>query len=154
VFTPATKAVAGHDENLDEAAARRLVGDDLYELVRERSLDLYRKAAAHAADRGVILADTKFEFGLVDGALTLVDEALTPDSSRYWPAERWAPGGTVPSYDKQYVRDWLDGTGWDHTPPAPPLGDDVVMGTRARYVEAFERITEQGFEDYLEKAGA
>ena len=154
VFTPATKAVSGHDENVDEAAARRLVGDETYESVRDCSIDLYRKAAEHAATRGVILADTKFEFGIVDGTLTLIDEALTPDSSRYWPAEGWTPGGTVPSYDKQYVRDWLDGTGWDHTPPAPALPDGVVMGTKARYVEAFERITEQGFEDYLEKAGA
>ena len=154
VFTPATKASTGHDENLTEAEARRLVGDSLYDELRLRSLEIYRLASAHAADRGVILADTKFEFGIVDGRLTLVDEILTPDSSRWWPAADWKPGGAVPSFDKQFVRDWLDQSGWDHSPPAPDLPDDVVTGTRARYVEAFETVTGQGFEDYLEKAGA
>ncbi|MEX1043363.1 MAG: phosphoribosylaminoimidazolesuccinocarboxamide synthase [Acidimicrobiia bacterium] len=154
VFTPATKAVSGHDENLDEASARALVSDDVYEEVRARSIAIYELAAEQAASSGVILADTKFEFGFVSGELTLVDEVLTPDSSRWWPAEEWEPGGTVPSFDKQYVRDWLDASGWDHTPPAPELPDDVVMGTKARYVEAFERVTGQSFDDYLERAGA
>ena len=150
VFTPATKAPSGHDENLSEAQARHLVGDAVYAEVKERSIAIYARAATHAADRGVILADTKFEFGFVDGALTLVDEVLTPDSSRWWPAAEWSPGGPVPSFDKQYVRDWLDTSGWDRRPPAPTLPDVVISGTRARYVEAFERITGNGFDEYLE----
>ncbi len=154
IFTPATKATDGHDENLDEAGARRLVGDQLYEELRRRSLDIYVRAAEHAAARGVILADTKLEFGHVDGRLILVDEVLTPDSSRYWPADEWAPGVTMPSFDKQYVRDWLDSTGWDHTPPAPRLPADVIAETRARYVEAYERITGRPFTAYLEEVGA
>ncbi len=154
IFTPATKAAGGHDENIDEAAARTSLGDELYEELRRRSLETYSRAAAHAAERGVILADTKFEFGFSGGELILIDEVLTPDSSRYWPADQWHSGRDMPSYDKQFVRDWLDVTGWDHSPPAPELPDDVVMGTKARYVEAFERITEQSFEAYLEEAGA
>jgi phosphoribosylaminoimidazole-succinocarboxamide synthase len=154
IFTPATKAAGGHDENIDEAAARTSLGDELYEELRRRSLETYSRAAAHAAERGVVLADTKFEFGFSGGELILIDEVLTPDSSRYWPADQWHSGRDMPSYDKQFVRDWLDATGWDHSPPAPELPDDVVMGTKARYVEAFERITEQSFEAYLEEAGA
>ncbi len=154
IFTPATKATDGHDENLDEAAARELVGDELYEELRRRSLTIYTRAADHAAARGVILADTKFEFGFVGDELILVDEVLTPDSSRYWPADEWAPGVTMPSFDKQYVRDWLDSTGWDHTPPAPRLPADVIAETRARYVEAYERITGRPFTAYLEEVGA
>ena len=154
IFTPATKAAKGHDENLAESQARSALGDATYEMLRDRSIDLYLAAAEYASARGVILADTKFEFGWVDGTLTLIDEVLTPDSSRYWPVEAWAPGKVIPSYDKQFVRDWLDGSGWDHTPPAPQLPDDVVMGTRGRYVEAFERLTEQSFDEYLERAGA
>lgn len=150
IFTPATKATSGHDVNLDEAGARSLVGDDVYDEVRATSLDIYRRAADHAADRGVILADTKFEFGVVDGRIILVDEVLTPDSSRWWPADEWRPGREMPSFDKQYVRDWLDSTGWDHTPPAPELPTEVVAGTRARYVEAYELITGRDFDDYLE----
>lgn len=153
IFTPATKAVTGHDENLDEAGARRLVGDQLYEELRCRSLDIYLRAAEHAAARGVILADTKLEFGHVDGRLILVDEVLTPDSSRYWPAGEWRPGKTMPSFDKQYVRDWLDSTGWDHAPPAPRLPAEVISGTRDRYVEAYERITGRPFTAYLEEVG-
>ena len=149
VFTPATKASSGHDENLTESEARRLVGDAVYSEVRERSLAIYQRAADHAAARGVILADTKFEFGFVHGNLTLVDEVLTPDSSRWWPADEWAPGGPVPSFDKQYVRDWLDSTGWDHQAPAPALPPSVVAGTRGRYVEAFERVTGSSFDEYL-----
>lgn len=152
VFTPATKAPSGHDENLTESEARRLVGDAVYSEVRERSLNIYQRAADHAAARGVILADTKFEFGFVHGTLTLVDEVLTPDSSRWWPADEWAPGGPVPSFDKQYVRDWLDSTGWDHQAPAPALPPSVVAGTRGRYVEAFERVTGSSFDEYLEAA--
>jgi phosphoribosylaminoimidazole-succinocarboxamide synthase len=152
IFTPATKATTGHDENMTEAETRQVLGDDLYEELRSRSIDIYQRAAAYAAERGVILADTKFEFGHADGELLLIDEVLTPDSSRYWPADEWRPGHVVPSFDKQYVRDWLDSTGWDHTPPPPDLPDDVIAGTRARYVEAYERITGKSFETYLEGA--
>lgn len=154
IFTPSTKAAVGHDENLTVEEARRLVGADVYEELRRISLDVYTRAADLAASRGIILADTKIELGFVGGELVLADEVLTPDSSRYWPAEAWKPGHDVPSFDKQYVRDWLDASGWDHTPPAPNLPDDVVMGTRARYVEAYERITETSFDGYLEEAGA
>jgi phosphoribosylaminoimidazole-succinocarboxamide synthase len=146
IFTPATKAVDGHDDNLTEAGARAFVGDDVYEELRKRSVDLYRRGAELAAARGIILADTKFEFGTVDeGAIILIDEVLTPDSSRYWPAEEWKPGTTIPSFDKQPVRDWLDAQDWDKTPPAPPLPGDVVAATSARYVEAFERLTGKPF---------
>jgi phosphoribosylaminoimidazole-succinocarboxamide synthase len=152
VFTPATKAESGHDENLTEAATRRLLGDALFEEVRRRSIDLYTTAAGHARECGLILADTKLEFGTIGDDLVLADEVFTPDSSRYWPADAWSPGGPIPSFDKQYVRDWLDTSGWDHTPPAPPLPVEVVAGTRARYVEAFERITGQDFASYLNDA--
>jgi phosphoribosylaminoimidazole-succinocarboxamide synthase len=145
VFTPATKASAGHDQNLDESGARRLVGDDLYDELRRRSIRLYLEGAAHAQSRGMILADTKFEFGWAGGELLLIDEVFTPDSSRYWSADAWRPGIDVPSFDKQYLRDWLDSTGWDHTPPAPSLPPQVIEGTRRRYVEAFEMITGTGF---------
>ncbi len=154
IFTPATKATSGHDENITEAETRSLVGDDLYDELKSRSIDVYLKASQRAAKQGVILADTKFEFGLVGDEILLIDEVLTPDSSRYWPAVEWRPGSDVPSYDKQYVRDWLDGTGWDHSPPAPNLPDDLIMGTRARYVEAYEKITDTSFEQYLEDSGA
>jgi phosphoribosylaminoimidazole-succinocarboxamide synthase len=152
IFTPATKAESGHDENLTEAEARRILGDDLYEELRSRSLHIYRQAADYAAARGVILADTKFEFGFVDDELLLIDEVLTPDSSRYWPADEWRPGHPVPSFDKQYVRDWLDSTGWDRTPPPPDLPPEVIEGTRRRYVEAYERITGRSFDEYLAEA--
>ncbi len=154
IFTPATKATSGHDENITEAETRSLVGDDLYDELKSRSIDVYLKASQRAARQGVILADTKFEFGLVGDEILLIDEVLTPDSSRYWPADEWRPGSDVPSYDKQYVRDWLDGIGWDHSPPAPNLPDDLIMGTKARYVEAYEKITDTGFEQYLEDSGA
>lgn len=150
IFTPATKAASGHDENLTEAQARAELGDTVYEELRSRSIDIYLRAAAYAAQRGVILADTKFEFGYAGGELLLIDEVLTADSSRYWPAEQWEPGRPVPSFDKQYVRDWLDSTGWDHSPPAPRLPAEVIAGTRARYVEAYERIAGGSFDDYLE----
>jgi phosphoribosylaminoimidazole-succinocarboxamide synthase len=149
IFTPATKAESGHDENLTEAQARSILGDELYLELRSRSMDIYTRAARYAAERGVILADTKFEFGHADGELILIDEVLTPDSSRYWPADSWEPGSTVPSFDKQYVRDWLDQSGWDHEPPPPDLPAEVVSETRARYVEAYERITGGSFDDYL-----
>ena len=152
IFTPATKATTGHDENITEAETRALLGDDLYEELRKRSVDIYLRALEHAASKGVILADTKFEFGFAGDELLLIDEVLTPDSSRYWPADEWTPGQDVPSFDKQYVREWLDTTDWDKTPPPPDLPDEIVEGTRARYVEAYERITGEPFADYLARS--
>jgi len=150
IFTPATKATEGHDVNIDEAEAAALCGANRYHSAREASLELYRFASAHAEARGIILADTKFEFGVDrDGTIVLGDEALTPDSSRFWSAERYEPGRAQPSFDKQFVRDWCEQTEWDKTPPGPQLPDDVVVGTRARYVEAFERLTEIRFVDYV-----
>ena len=150
IVTPATKAQSGHDENIDTRAAAELVGPELYAEVERVALALYRFAAAHAEARGIILADTKFELGLdPDGALVLGDEALTPDSSRFWPAAGYAAGGPQPSYDKQYVRDYCESLGWDKTAPGPDLPADVVSGTRARYVEAFETLTGIAFADYL-----
>jgi phosphoribosylaminoimidazole-succinocarboxamide synthase len=150
IFTPSTKATIGHDENLDEAGARVLIGSDLYERLRALSIEIYSKAADHALARGVILADTKFEFGFAeDGTLLLIDEVMTPDSSRYWDVQRWVPGEEPASFDKQYVRNWLDDSGWDHSPPAPPLPEEIIAGTRERYVEAFERITGTSFAGYL-----
>lgn len=146
VFTPAHKAEAGHDENTDFAEVARLVGDALAARLRDTTLKLYTEAAAHALTRGIILADTKFEFGLRDGRLILVDEALTPDSSRYWPAASYRPGTSPPSFDKQFVRDYLESLSWDKTPPAPPLPDDVVRGTTARYMDAFQRLTGRDIE--------
>jgi phosphoribosylaminoimidazole-succinocarboxamide synthase len=156
IFTPSTKADVGHDEAIDFARAAELVGDHaLMERVREVSIELYSFAAEHARERGVILADTKFELGLDDdGELVVGDEVLTPDSSRYWPAEDYEPGRGQPSFDKQYVRDWAAGSGWDKRPPAPPIPDDVVAGTRARYVEAYERITGEPFQAWLDRIGA
>lgn len=149
IFTPATKEKDGHDENLDEAGARHILGDDLFDELRTRSIDIYRAASEHVSNRGVILADTKFEFGFANGELILIDEVLTPDSSRYWPADRWVPGTEVASFDKQYVRDWLDGSGWDHSPPAPSLPTEVIDGTRNRYIEAYERITGNRFDQFV-----
>lgn len=156
IFTPSTKAEVGHDEAIDFAQAADLVGDaDLMERVRDVSIELYSFAAAHALERGVILADTKFELGLdEDGVLTLGDEVLTPDSSRYWPADGYEPGRGQPSFDKQYVRDWASSTGWDRKPPAPEIPEDVVQGTRARYVEAYERIAGEPFDAWLSRVGA
>ncbi len=155
IFTPATKAEDGHDENLTERESRALVGSDLYEELRTRSIDIYLTGATHAADRGIILADTKFEFGTVDDEIILIDEVLTPDSSRYWPADSWAPGSVMPSFDKQPVRDWLeDQDGWDKTPPAPTMPEAVIQETSDRYVEAYERLTGSRFADYLESTGA
>ena len=150
IFTPATKAKEGHDENIDRERAAELVGRPRLDEAERVSLELYRFAADYAAERGIILADTKFEFGLdEDGALVLADEALTPDSSRFWPADEYEPGHAQPSFDKQYVRDYCEALGWDKTPPGPELPDAVVLGTRARYVEAFERLTGIPFDDYL-----
>ena len=155
IFTPATKAENGHDENLTEAEARVLVGDELYEELKARSIDIYLAGASYAAERGIILADTKFEFGMVDDELLLIDEVLTPDSSRYWPADAWAPGAVMPSFDKQPVRDWLeDQEGWDKTPPAPTMPAAVIGETSDRYIEAYERLTGRGFADYLAEMGA
>lgn len=151
IFTPATKAATGHDENITEQQTRQLLGNDLYEELRTRSLDIYTRATEYAAERGVILADTKFEFGFAGDELLLIDEVLTPDSSRYWPADQWKPGSDVPSFDKQYVREWLEAQPWDKTPPAPDLPDTIVAGTRKRYIEAYERISGRSFDDYLEE---
>jgi phosphoribosylaminoimidazole-succinocarboxamide synthase len=145
VFTPSTKAESGHDENISFEQARALTGPDLAEEARRISLAAYKAASDLAAERGIIIADTKFELGVIDGQLCICDEVLTPDSSRFWPAESWAPGGTPPSFDKQPLRDWLEGTGWDKTPPPPALPDDVVQATRDRYVAAYERVTGKSF---------
>jgi phosphoribosylaminoimidazole-succinocarboxamide synthase len=154
IFTPATKEATGHDVNisLEEMADR--VGLGLAERLRELTLTLYEFAAAHALERGIVLADTKFEFGFAGGELILIDEVLTPDSSRFWPADRYAPGGPQASFDKQFVRDWLDESGWDHEPPPPDLPADVIAQTAARYQEAYERITGERFGSYLEQMGA
>ena len=150
IFTPATKSTEGHDENIDEAQAAALCGAERYEAAKEASLALYRFGSQRAEERGIILADTKFEFGVgPDGSLVLGDEALTPDSSRFWPAPEYAPGRPQASFDKQFVRDWCEETGWNKEPPGPELPADVVAGTRSRYVEAFERLTEMPFHDYL-----
>jgi phosphoribosylaminoimidazole-succinocarboxamide synthase len=150
IFTPATKATTGHDENIDDERAAELVGKSLYDEVAAVSIALYRFAAEYARARGIIIADTKFEFGLdEENRLVLGDEALTPDSSRFWPADEYRPGGAQPSFDKQFARDYCETLGWDKAEPGPELPADVVAGTRARYVEAFERLTEIDFDDYL-----
>jgi phosphoribosylaminoimidazole-succinocarboxamide synthase len=150
IFTPATKAQSGHDENIDRAAAAELVGAERFDEVESTALELYSFVSAYARERGIILADTKLEFGIdTNGALVLGDEAFTPDSSRFWPADEYRPGRTPPSYDKQFVRDYCESLGWDKAAPGPALPAEVVTGTRARYVEAFERLTEIDFDDYL-----
>ena len=156
LFTPSTKAQSGHDEAIDFERAAQLIGDrDLAERVREVSIALYEHAAEHARARGIILADTKFELGMDKfGVLTLGDEACTPDSSRFWPADCYQPGRAQPSFDKQYVRDWATSTGWDRTPPAPAIPDEVVQRTRAKYLEAYERICGEPFGAWLERTGA
>ena len=147
LFTPSTKAAIGDkDETISFEQAAQLVGADVAARVRDTAIALYEFAAEHARQRGIIIADTKFEFAHgPKGELVLIDEVLTPDSSRFWPADRYEPGKTQPSFDKQYVRDWADEAGWDHTPPAPELPADVIEQTRAKYVEAYERVTEQTF---------
>src|SRR6266542_975515 len=150
IFTPATKATTGHDENIDREQAAELVGADRLAEVERVAIALYRHAAEHARQRGILIADTKFEFGLDDeGRLVLGDEALTPDSSRFWPADEYRSGGSQPSFDKQFVRDYCEALGWDKTEPGPELPEEVVAGTRARYVEAFERISGVRFDAYL-----
>jgi phosphoribosylaminoimidazole-succinocarboxamide synthase len=153
IFTPTTKATTGHDEAVDFEGAVELIGDrSLAERVRDVSIQLYKFAADHARERGIILADTKFELGLdPDGTLTLGDEVCTPDSSRFWPADQYEPGRSQPSFDKQYVRDWASSTGWDRHPPAPPIPDEVVAKTREKYVEAYERVTGEPFLAWLER---
>ena len=157
IFTPETKAAAGdHDANVDLDQAPEIVGDrPLLDELRRLSLALYEHGAAHARERGIILADTKFEFGRrTDGTIALGDEVMTPDSSRFWPADGYEPGRPQPSFDKQYVRDWAAGSGWDKTAPAPPLPEPVVEGTRARYREGYERIAGEPVERWLERSGA
>ena len=155
IFTPSTKAEVGHDEAIDFEGAVELIGDrELADRVRDVSIAVYRFAADHARERGIILADTKFELGLdADGVLTLGDEVCTPDSSRFWPADQYEPGRSQPSFDKQYVRDWASSTGWDRTPPAPAIPADVVARTREKYVEAYERITDEPFDAWVRRTG-
>jgi phosphoribosylaminoimidazole-succinocarboxamide synthase len=151
IFTPSTKAKDGHDENITRAQAAELVGEDVFDEIERLSISLYRFGAEHAAARGIILADTKFELGRDEtGRIVLADEALTPDSSRFWPADGYEPGRAQPSFDKQFVRDYAEGLGWDKTYPGPDLPEEVVQGTRARYVEAFERITGIPYDRYVE----
>ena len=148
VFTPSTKADEGHDENISFEAACEIVGDDVAKRARELSLAAYERGAVLAAKQGIIIADTKFELGFIDGELAICDEVLTPDSSRFWPADAWEPGRTPPSFDKQPVRDWAESTGWDKQPPAPTVPDDVIAASRERYVAAYERITGLRFADW------
>jgi phosphoribosylaminoimidazole-succinocarboxamide synthase len=154
IFTPTTKAEAGHDLPLDPDEAVDLVGKGLFERLKELTVGIYERLADTAAATGIIVADTKLEFGFADGELILIDEVGTPDSSRFWPADGYAPGGAQPSFDKQFVRDWLDGSGWDREPPPPGLPSDVVEGTAARYREAYERITAEPFDGYRLRTGA
>ena len=155
IFTPATKAESGHDINIAAAAARSMVGDDdLFDRVEQLSIDIYQHAAVHALECGLIIADTKFEFGLeAGGELVLGDEVLTPDSSRFWPADDFEPGRPQAAFDKQFLRDWLEGLDWDKQAPGPDLPDEIVAGTRARYVDAYERLTGEPFSDYLRRNG-
>ena len=156
IFTPSTKADVGHDEAIDFDGAVELIGDRaLAERAREVSIALYEHAAEHARERGIILADTKFELGLdADGTLTIGDEMCTPDSSRFWPADRYEPGRSQPSFDKQFVRDWASSTGWDRTPPAPAIPDEIVARTREKYLEAYEMVTGEPYDAWLARTGA
>jgi phosphoribosylaminoimidazole-succinocarboxamide synthase len=154
LFTPSTKATSGHDENITADEGIALVGEARYREVEHASIALYERAAAAALERGIILADTKFEFGLdANGSLVVADEVLTPDSSRFWPADSYAPGSSPPSFDKQFVRDWLETQPWDKTPPGPELPDAVRDGTAARYREAYERLSGRTFASYCEEMG-
>jgi phosphoribosylaminoimidazole-succinocarboxamide synthase len=148
VFTPSTKPTTGHDENINYEQVVDLIGAELAAQARDLSLAAYGRAAARGAERGIIVADTKFELGLIDGRLSICDEVLTPDSSRFWPADEWKPGTIPPSYDKQPLRDWLEAAGWDKTPPPPALPLDVVAATRSRYVAAYQRLTGLDFADW------
>jgi phosphoribosylaminoimidazole-succinocarboxamide synthase len=154
VFTPSTKAETGHDENISFEQAVELVGADVAARARDLSLEAYGRGAALAAERGIVIADTKFELGFIDGELSLCDEVLTPDSSRFWEASAWQPGSTPPSFDKQPVRDWLEASGWDKKPPPPNLPSSVVDATRDRYVEAYERISGRSFHEWPGVASA
>lgn len=147
IFTPSTKAESGHDENISFERLVAIVGQDVAEELRRRSLAIFRRGAEYARQRGILIADTKFEWGQVEGQIILIDEALTPDSSRFWPADQYEPGRSQPSFDKQFVRDWLETTSWDKNSPPPALPDDVVQRTRQKYVEAYERLTGQTFAD-------
>jgi phosphoribosylaminoimidazole-succinocarboxamide synthase len=149
LFTPSTKVESGHDVPVTRAEAIALVGEERYEALRSLSLQLYEFGAAFAHDCGVILADTKFEFGEIDDRILVIDEMMTPDSSRYWPAEDYVVGGSPPSFDKQYVRDFMDATGWDHEPPAPHMSPEAIANTRARYREAYELITGESLDDWF-----
>ena len=151
ILTPATKAVTGHDENITEEQAADVAGAEVYAKARNYALEIYKKAAGIALERGIIIADTKFEFGLYEGDVILIDEVLTPDSSRFWPADEYKPGGSQPSFDKQYVRDWLDASGWDHNPPPPDLPQEVVDASRSRYIEAYERVSGRPFDSWLKE---
>jgi phosphoribosylaminoimidazole-succinocarboxamide synthase len=153
IFTPTTKAAAGHDLPLEPSEAADLVGKGLFERLKELTLEIYERLAETATANGLVLADTKLEFGFADGELILIDEVGTPDSSRFWPADGYAPGGAQPSFDKQFVRDWLDASGWDREPPPPALPPEIVEGTAARYREAYERIIGESFDAYLARAG-
>ena len=155
LFTPSTKATEGHDANIDRAGGIALVGEERFDEIERISIELYRTAADYALERGIIIADTKFEFGVDEqDRIVIGDEVLTPDSSRFWPVDEYAPGGSPPSYDKQYVRDWLETLDWDKTPPGPEIPANVVEGTRARYVEAYERLTGEPFQAYLDETGS
>ena len=149
IFTPATKAVSEHDENISFAEMSGMLGAEPAAYLRDTSLILYEQAAHHAWSRGLILADTKFEFGTINGGVVLIDEVCTPDSSRFWPIDDYEPGRTQHAYDKQYLRDWLDATGWDHAPPGPEIPDEVVLRTRDRYVQAYEMLTGRSFADWM-----
>lgn len=149
LLTPATKATTGHDENITEKEAAEIAGAETYETAKQYALALYEKGAEEALRRGVIIADTKFEFGIADGEVILIDEVLTPDSSRFWPEDQYEPGRSQPSFDKQYVRDWLSRSGWDRNPPPPDLPEDVVDATRKRYIEAYEKVSGRSFDQWL-----
>jgi phosphoribosylaminoimidazole-succinocarboxamide synthase len=149
LFTPTTKADSGHDLPLAAGDAVALVGRERYEKLRDLSVRLYEYGAEHARSCGLILADTKFEFGELDGEVLVIDEMMTPDSSRYWPAESWEPGTSPPSFDKQYVRDFMDASGWDHEPPAPHMSEEAIENTRARYREAYEQLTGLSLDDWF-----
>ena len=153
IFTPSTKATEGHDENITIEQAGELVGEGLAQRLKELTLSIYERGAEVARQRGIILADTKFEFGFADGELILIDEVMTPDSSRFWPADEYESGHGQPSYDKQFVRDWLEQGDWNKEPPAPELPDEVVQGTSSRYCEAYVRITQEAFQMYLQRMG-
>jgi phosphoribosylaminoimidazole-succinocarboxamide synthase len=152
LFTPSTKAITGHDENVPESRLVERLGPELAGRLHDLTIGVYSRGAELAAGKGILLADTKFEFGLADGEVVLADEVLTPDSSRFWPADQWRPGSSPPSFDKQFVRDWLESTGWDKTAPAPRLPAEVVNGTAARYRDAYERLSGRSLDDWLAEA--